>query len=46
MKAQGLLAPHRSAPRAAHPHDGTIVTERVDETWGSDMTETITTIEG
>ena len=46
MKAHDLLAPHRRAPRAAHPHDGTIVTERVDETWGSDMTETITTIEG
>ena len=46
LKAHDLLAPHRRAPRAAHPHDGTIVTERVDETWGSDMTETITTIEG
>jgi transposase InsO family protein len=46
MKAHGLLAPHRPAPRAAHPHDGTIVTERVDETWGSDMTETVTIAEG
>jgi transposase InsO family protein len=46
MKAHDLLAPHRPAPRAAHPHDGTIVTRRVDETWGTDMTETITTTEG
>ena len=46
MKEHGLLAPHRPAPRAAHPHDGTIVTERVDQVWGTDMTETITTTEG
>lgn len=46
MKAQDLLAPHRRAPRAAHPHDGTIVTERVDQVWGTDMTQTITTTEG
>ena len=46
MKAHGLLAPHRPAPRAAHPHDGTVVTERVDQVWGTDMTETITTTEG
>jgi len=46
MKAHDLLAPHRAAPRAAHPHDGTIVTERVDEAWGTDMTQTLTTTEG
>jgi putative transposase len=46
MKAHDLLAPRRQAPRAAHPHDGTIVTERVDETWGSDMTETVTIADG
>lgn len=46
MKEHGLLAPHRPAPRAAHPHDGTVVTERVDQVWGTDMTETITTAEG
>ena len=38
MKEHGLLAPHRPAPRLAHPHDGTIVTARVDEVWGTDMT--------
>ena len=46
MKEHGLLAPHRPAPRVAHPHDGTIVTERVDQVWGSDMTQTITTTDG
>ena len=46
MKEHDLLAPHRAAPRVAHPHDGTIVTERVDEVWGTDMTETFTTGEG
>ena len=46
MKGHGLLAPHRPAPRAAHPHEGTVVTERVDEIWGTDMTETITIAEG
>lgn len=46
MKENDLLAPHRAAPRVAHPHDGTIVTERVDEVWGTDMTETVTVDEG
>lgn len=46
MKEHGLLAPHRPAPWAAHPHDGTVVTERVDQVWGTDMTETVTTAEG
>ena len=27
-------------------HDGTIVTDRVNEMWGTDMTQTITTREG
>lgn len=46
MKEAGLLAPHRPIPRAEHLHDGTIVTERVDEVWGTDMTQTVTTGEG
>lgn len=46
IKEHGLLAPHRPAPRAAHPHDGTIVTARVDQVWGTDMTQTVTTAEG
>ncbi|WP_101342008.1 hypothetical protein [Cereibacter azotoformans] len=40
------LAPHRPATRAAHPHDGTVATERVDQVWGTDMTETFSTSEG
>jgi putative transposase len=46
MKEHGLLAPHRAQPRCGHPHDGTIVTDRVDEVWGTDMTQTVTTAEG
>lgn len=46
MKEHGLLAPHRPASRPTNPHDGTIATERVDQVWGTDMTETITTDEG
>jgi transposase InsO family protein len=46
MKANDLLAPQRPVQRDAHPHDGTIVTDRVDEVWGTDMTQTVTTREG
>jgi putative transposase len=46
MKENDLLAPQRPVQRDAHPHDGTIVTERVDEVWGTDMTQTVTTGEG
>ena len=46
MKENGLLAPQRPAQRDARVHDGTIVTERVDEIWGTDMTQTVTTSEG
>ena len=46
MKEHHLLAPHRPAPRAVPPHDGTITTEQVDQVWGTDMTETVTTGEG
>jgi putative transposase len=46
MGEQGLLAPHRAAPAQAKAHDGTIVTDRVNEMWGTDMTQTITTGEG
>jgi len=37
MKENNLLAPQRPVQRDAHPHDGTIVTERVDQVWGTDM---------
>ena len=46
MKENGLLAPHRPRVRPEHLHDGTIVTERVDEVWGTDMTQTVTTYQG
>jgi putative transposase len=46
MKHNNLLAPQRPLQRDAHPHDGTIVTARVDQVWGTDMTQTITTGEG
>jgi putative transposase len=46
MKANDLLAPQRPVQQNAHPHDGTIVTDRVDEVWGTDMTQTVTTREG
>ncbi len=46
MKENDLLAPQRPVQRDAHPHDGTIVTERVDQVWGTDMTQTVTIGEG
>ena len=46
MRANGLLAPHRVGRTEAKQHDGTIVTERVDEMWGTDMSQTVTTEEG
>ena len=42
MKENDLLAPQRPVQRDAHPHDGTIVTDKVDEVWGTDMTQTVT----
>jgi transposase InsO family protein len=46
MKENNLLAPQRPVQRDAHPHDGTIITAKVDEVWGTDMTQTITTQQG
>ena len=46
MKENDLLAPQRPVQRDAHPHDGTIVTDKVDEVWGTDMTQTVTIGEG
>ena len=46
MGEHGLLAPHRAVRNETKPHDGTIVTDRVNQMWGTDMTETITTREG
>ena len=41
-----LLAPHRVGRTEAKPHDGTIITDKVNEMWGTDMTQTITIREG
>ena len=46
MRENGLLAPHRVLRTEAKPHDGTIVTDKVNEMWGTDMTQTITIREG
>ncbi len=47
MRENQLLAPHRMGnPHGPKAHDGKIITERVDDMWGTDMTSTITTTEG
>ena len=43
MREHGLLAPSRvGAPRGPRNHDGTIIPDRVDEMWGTDLTATWT----
>lgn len=46
MGEHGLLAAHRAGRAEAKAHDGTIVTDNVNEMWGTDMTQTITIGEG
>ena len=47
MRVHGLQAPHRvGSPHGPTAHDGTIVTERVNEMWGTDLTTTLTVKEG
>ncbi len=46
MGENGLLAPHRAGRCEAKAHDGTIVTDKVNEMWGTDMTQTVTVAEG
>jgi putative transposase len=46
MRENGLLAPHRVGGTETRPHDGTIITDKVNEVWGTDMTQTITIREG
>src|ERR1700746_4209043 len=43
MRENGLLAPHRVGRTETRPHDGTIITDKVNEMWGTDMTRAITT---
>jgi putative transposase len=43
MRQNNLLAPTRvGSPRGPRNHDGTIIPERVDTMWGTDLTTTIT----
>lgn len=46
MRENCLLAPHRVGRTETKPHDGTIITDRVNEMWGTDMTQTVTVGEG
>jgi len=46
MRENSLLAPHRVGRTETKSHDGTIVTDTVNEMWGTDMTQTITIGEG
>src|SRR6516165_7918103 len=46
MRENGLLAPHRVGRTETKLHDGTIITDKVNEMWGTDMTQTITIREG
>jgi len=47
MRENGLLAFQRQgSPHGPKAHDGTIKTIAVDEIWGTDMTTTMTVIEG
>jgi transposase InsO family protein len=47
MREHRLQAPQRvGRPHGPKAHDGTILTDRPDELWGTDMTTTVTTAEG
>jgi transposase InsO family protein len=47
MREYGLQAPQRVGhPHGPKAHDGTILTDRPDEIWGTDATTTVTTGEG
>lgn len=46
MREAALTTTRRGLPNEAKTHDGTIITERPDQMWGTDMTLTVTTGEG
>jgi transposase InsO family protein len=47
MRAAGLLAPTRvGPPRGPAVHDGTIIPDRPDAMWGTDLTTSVTVQEG
>jgi len=39
MGENGLLAPHRVGRNQEKTHDGIIVTDKVNEMWGTDMSQ-------
>jgi transposase InsO family protein len=46
MGENSLLAPHRVGRNQEKTHDGTIVTDKVNDMWGTDMSQTVTLEEG
>ena len=46
MRENGLLARQRHAPREKRAHEGAITTDKVDEVWGTDMSQTVTVERG
>ena len=46
MRENQLLSPNRQAARPTNPHNGTIVTERPNQIWGTDATSTVTECDG
>ena len=46
MGENGLLAAHRVGRNQDKTHDGIIVTDKVNEMWGTDMSQTVTLEEG
>ena len=47
MREHGLSAASRvGRPRGPHAHDGTIIPDRIDAMWGTDMTAAVTTEHG
>ena len=41
MGENGLLAPHRVGRNPEKTHEGTIVSDKVNEIWGTDMSQTV-----
>lgn len=46
MRENQLLSPNRQPARPAQEHNGTIVTDRPDQIWGTDATTTVTAADG
>ena len=46
MRENQLLSPNRQVARPANPHEGSIVTEKPNQIWGTDATSTVTACDG